>query len=148
MAITSNKLWIHASWSTMDQKPLIPKEHESEIFKIIVNQYSAMKCQLLSINGTKDQLHVLFQLNPQRAISEVLKYVKGGSSHEINQNKILEGRFAWEKGYTCYSVSESDIGSVKKFIKVLKNYDGKKAKLRLENQDIFRIHGLKKNYDL
>ena len=46
-------------------------------------------------------------LNPQKSISEIIKHVKGGSSHWINEHDVIREKFAWQTGYAAYSVSES-----------------------------------------
>jgi phage head maturation protease len=33
--------------------------------------------------------------------------MKGGSSHWINEQKLVPGRFSWGRGYGAFSVSES-----------------------------------------
>jgi len=54
-----------------------------------------------------DHIHCLFLLNPQKSISEVIKQIKGSSSHYVNQTNLISQKFAWQTGYAAYSVSES-----------------------------------------
>ncbi len=46
----------------------------------------------------------------------MIQLFKGGSSHWINEQKLLHGRFAWEKGYGAFSVSHSDVARVANYI--------------------------------
>jgi len=41
---------------------------------------------------------------------------KGSSSHWINSNDIITGKFAWGTGYGAFSVSESNVGLVARYI--------------------------------
>lgn len=59
-----------------------------------------------------DHIHCLFLLNPQKSISEVIKQIKGSSSHYINQNNLIADKFAWQTGYAAYSISESVVDKV------------------------------------
>jgi len=69
-----------------------------------------------ALNGTSEHIHLLFLLNPIYAVSDVIKGIKGESSHWINSEKLLAYKFAWQTGYGAFSVSESMVGSVEKYI--------------------------------
>jgi REP element-mobilizing transposase RayT len=68
------------------------------------------------INGTADHIHILFLQNQNHSIAEITKNIKGNSSHWINQNNFVKGKFAWQTGYGAFSVSESMVNVVKKYI--------------------------------
>jgi putative transposase len=63
-----------------------------------------------------DHVHVLIDLPTGVSIEEVVQSLKGSSSHWINSNEIVEGKFAWGRGYGAFSVSESNVDSVAKYI--------------------------------
>jgi REP element-mobilizing transposase RayT len=69
-----------------------------------------------SINGTSNHVHILLLLNPLYSISDIIKNIKGESSHWVNQNNFLNLKFSWQIGYGAFSVSESDIDKVSKYI--------------------------------
>ncbi len=79
------------------------------------------------INGMPDHIHCLFLLNPQKSIAEVIKQIKGSSSHFINQNNLISEKFAWQTGYAAYSVSESVVDKVFQYIKNQKHHHTKKT---------------------
>ncbi len=49
-------------------------------------------------------------------INDVLRLIKGESSHWINQNELMVGKFAWQKEYLTISVSESQVDRVRMYI--------------------------------
>jgi hypothetical protein len=55
-------------------------------------------------------------LPTSKSIEDVAKLLKGGSSHWINENKLIKGRFAWGRGYGAFSVSHSDVPRVARYI--------------------------------
>jgi REP element-mobilizing transposase RayT len=69
------------------------------------------------INGMPDHVHCLLLLNPNKAVTEIIKQVKGSCSHEINKQNIIKEKFAWQTGYAAYSVSESVLEKVFQYIK-------------------------------
>ena len=45
-----------------------------------------------------------------------MQLLKGASSHWINSNDIVKGKFGWGRGYGAFSVSESNVDAVAKYI--------------------------------
>jgi putative transposase len=114
-------IWIHAVFSTKERQPLITSEIENQLYPCLYNEFKSMDCALRIVNGLSDHVHCLFLLGPKRSISEVIKHIKGLSSHFINSHYSTPQKFAWQKGYAAFSVSESRLGIVYQYIKNQKN---------------------------
>jgi len=85
-----------------------------------------------------DHIHVLFLQNPQKTISDIVKQIKGSSSHFINGEELILEKFAWQTGYAAFSVSESQLDAVYNYIKNQKQHHLKK-----NGQDEFvKLHAL------
>jgi putative transposase len=136
-----NKIWIHAIWSTKERLPLIHPMVESKIHQFIAEQLREQGCPVRIINGMPDHIHCLFLLSPQRSIAEVIKQIKGGSSHFINQNNLITEKFAWQTGYAAYSVSESVVDKVFQYIKNQKQHHTKKI-FQQEYAEFLKLYGL------
>ena len=59
-----------------------------------------------------DHVHALVDLSTALSIQELTQLLKGSSSHWINSNDIITGKFAWGRGYGAFSVSESNLNQV------------------------------------
>jgi putative transposase len=116
MSHSFNKIWIHAIWSTKERMPLINEKIEKTIFSFVTNQLKELGCPVKIINGMPDHIHCLFLQNPQKSIAEIIKQIKGSSSHYINHQNIITGKFTWQTGYAVYSVSESSVNKVYNYI--------------------------------
>ncbi len=84
-------------------------------------------CTPRIINGMPDHIHLLFLLNQQLSIAEVIKQVKGNTSHWINEQSILPGKFSWQTGYGAFSVSEFQLERVYHYIRNQKQHHQKKS---------------------
>lgn len=135
-----NKIWIHAIWATKNREPLIEPIIEKNLHQYIDKQLREMGCPVRIINGMPDHLHCLFLLSPQKSISEVVKQIKGSSSHYINQQNTLESKFAWQTGYAAYSVSESVLDKVYNYIKNQKKHHQKKS-FQQEYGEFLKLYG-------
>jgi len=120
-----NKIWIHAIWSTKNRLPLIKPSIEKILFQYISDQLKESGCPVRIINGMPDHIHCLFLLNPQKSITEIIKQIKGSSSHHINQQNLIGEKFLWQSGYAAYSVSESVMEKVFHYIRNQKRHHQK-----------------------
>jgi putative transposase len=117
MTQSKSKIWIHAFWTTKDLVPLINQTKEEIIYNYITSQFKELKCPVKIINGTEDHIHCLFLLHREISLSQLIKQIKGSSSHFINQKNIIEEKFSWQNAYIAYSVSESTVDKVTAYIK-------------------------------
>ena len=63
-----------------------------------------------------DHVHALVDLPTQLCIEEVMHLLKGASSHWINENALVPGKFGWGRGYGAFSVSQSGVDGVADYI--------------------------------
>lgn len=111
------KIWIHGVCSTKDRIALITSEYEKELYNHIKQKLeNDLDCIVKIINGMSDHIHILFLLSPKFSVGDIFKNVKGESSHWINQASLTKNKFAWQTGYGAFSVSESMVNEVEKYI--------------------------------
>ena len=56
-----------------------------------------------------------------------MQLFKGSSSHWINENRLLQGKFSWGRGYGAFSVSHSHISRVAAHIAAQEEHHRKKT---------------------
>jgi len=112
MAQSVTKIWIHAVWATKDLQNLITPRIERRLFAFMTSEFNDLGCHTRIINGTTNHVHCIFLLNAQKSLSEVIKHVKGGSSHYVNYHNLIPEKFAWNKGYLALAVSDANLSKV------------------------------------
>ena len=68
---------------------------------------------ILEMNGPEDHVHLLLNIPPKHSVANIVRAIKGGSSMLLNEQKHL---FAWQEGYSAFSVSESNVAAVRQYI--------------------------------
>ena len=116
MSQTYFKIWLHIVWSTKDRFPFLSPEIRTKSFNHIRTIATEKGYHLSLINGIEDHVHFLFSLNPKNSISKMINDIKGESSHWINEQKLLKAKFAWQRGFGVFSVSEFNIYDVRNYI--------------------------------
>jgi REP element-mobilizing transposase RayT len=112
MSHSYNKIWIHSIWATKERTQLIHENIEKRIHDNLYKEFTECGCPVRIINGMPDHIHSLFLLNPKKAITDVIKQVKGATSHWANEQNLIAEKFGWQTGYAAYSVSESQLEKV------------------------------------
>ena len=68
----------------------------------------------LIINGTTDHVHMLIRIRPAQTLADVMRVVKANSSRWARRK--WKAGFAWQTGYGSFSVSESNVPAVSRYI--------------------------------
>ena len=97
-----------------------------------------MKGAAMIANGTDDHIHSLIRVPAVHGIAEVVRVVKANSSKWIHQ-RWPDREFGWQTGYGAFTVSESNVRAVSKYISEQEAHHQKRS-----FQDEFREF-LKKN---
>ena len=117
MSHSLTRIWIHAVFSTKDRQPLLKDKMRASLLAHIQEELEDQGCGVRIINGTNDHIHVLFLLSKEHSIAQIMKSIKGESSHWINGGDLIPQKFAWQVGYGGFSVSESIVNKVEKYIR-------------------------------
>jgi len=109
-------VWIHFVWSTHNRLPLLTHDIRSKIFDHIRENAKAKKIFIGALNGWLEHVHCLISLGGSQPMDDVMRLLKGESSHWINQNQLCAGKFKWQDEYFAVSVSESLLPKVRAYI--------------------------------
>jgi putative transposase len=110
-------VWIHAVFATKNRQKIITLDLEEVLFPFLYDEFSELGCKLIIVNGLSDHIHCLFMLDAKKSYAEVMKQIKGASSHYINEHNLIFEKFAWQKGYAAFSVSNFEVDAVYEYIK-------------------------------
>ena len=111
-----SRCWLHLIWSTLNREPMLTKPAAAKASGFLTD-YSLEKGIYMRINYfNPEHVHALIDLPTGKCVEEVVQLFKGSSSHWINKNRLLRGKFAWGRGYGAFSVSHSDVDRVAAYI--------------------------------
>ena len=110
------KIWIHLVFSTKNREPFLTKDIRYKVHQHIIENCKEKDIFIIAVNGYTDHLHCLISLGKEQSIAKIAQLIKGDSSFWINKNTICKTKFSWQDDYFAVSVSESQVGTVKKYI--------------------------------
>ena len=103
-------------WGTLRREKVLSKEVAIQISRYL-GECATAKHTYMEINYVNaDHVHALIDLPTGLCVEEAAQLFKGSSSHWINAGHLLNGKFAWGRGYGAFSVSESSVVRVVRYI--------------------------------
>jgi len=99
-----------------------------------------------TVNGVENHLHLLVGQMPVMSASKVANQIKGESSHWINSNDFLTQKFRWMEGFSVFTVSHSQVQTVRNYIHKQEEHH-RKMTYGKEVRKFLRSHGIDNNND-
>lgn len=116
MAQTLVSLYVHIVFSTKNRADLITPEIETELFAYIGGVLRKRETVLVAANGTANHVHLLVSMSKKIALSDLVRELKKASSFWIKQKGDEFKDFHWQDGFGTFSVGQTQIEDVKKYI--------------------------------
>lgn len=110
------KNWIHLIWTTKNRERNLHVDLRVALFNHLVEKAEELNILIEKINVQPEHIHLLFNLPSDKKLKDMVKQLKGESSRWINENGLVQDRFQWQRGYGAFSVSASQIETVKNYI--------------------------------
>jgi putative transposase len=132
------KILVHVVFSTKNRLDLIHPEIEAELYGYIHGIVENNKSKMILGNGTANHGHMLISLGKTIDVSNLIGHIKRDSSAWMKKH---ERSFYWQEGYGAFSIGESQVPRLMKYIADQKEHHSKKT-----FEDEYR--GLLKRYNV
>jgi putative transposase len=116
MAHTFASLLTHVIFSTKDRQPLLTSDLRGDLLAYLGGIVRNIHGRLIECNARPDHVHCLISLPPALAVAEALRVIKSNSSLWVHET-WHRAAFAWQAGYGAFSVSQSNLPAVVKYIR-------------------------------
>ena len=116
MGSTYSKVILHFVTSTKNREPHIAPEIEPRLFEYIGGIVRGERGILIAAGGDVDHIHLLVVWSHDRAPADLMRCVKSNATKWIKRNFARLGAFGWQDGYSVFSVSQSQVEKVQKYI--------------------------------
>lgn len=116
MSQSLSKLYVHIIFHVKNNTCLIKPENDEELYAYIGGVIKLSKSIPIKINGTEDHVHILCIMSKNISLADFLEDIKRNSSRWIKTRGVHYLDFAWQGGYAGYSVSQSKVEAVSRYI--------------------------------
>lgn len=129
---------IHVVFSTKDRRKTISKDLQPRMWAYVSGICHNLGILVHAIGGTDDHIHFLIQIAPTLAVAKPVLTIKSNSSRWANE---AGRKFAWQQGYSAFSVSSSIVPDVARYIRTQEAHH-KKMSFDDEFVALLKKHGL------
>ena len=131
-------------WSTKGRHKILKKRVRISLSDFL-SEYSLSKGIYMKANYVNsDHVHILIDLPSNMTIESIAKTLKGGSSYWLNRNRLTKNKFSWARGYGAFSVSQSNLDKVIRYIADQETHH-KKRSFTEEYEAFLKLYQSKKN---
>jgi putative transposase len=141
MANTYTSLHYHIVFSTKNRHPWIAPKIEERIWKYLggIARENDMTADM--VGGVEDHVHVVVGIPPKLALSKAVQLLKGGSSKWIHDTFPALAKFAWQDGYSAFTVSKSNLTTVIQYVARQREHHRKRT-FQDEYRALLERHGI------
>jgi putative transposase len=111
------KVYLHLVFSTKNRERVLADEDRPDLHAYIGGTLKGMDCMPIEINSEPDHVHVLFMLGRTAGMSEVVGGIKKSATEWLRARSPRYAGFHWQSGYGVFSVSQSAVETVRKYIR-------------------------------
>lgn len=138
---TYSQLLLHVVFATKERTPWITTEVAERLYPYIGGVVRAERGVLYDIGGVEDHVHMYLRWRPDGSVSDLMRTVKGRSSKWMHETFPDVRAFAWQEGYSVFSVSKSQEAALKNYIATQAEHH-KKEDFRSELLRFLRVYGV------
>jgi putative transposase len=121
---------------------LIPDHLRDRLFAYQAGIFKQWESPAQIIGGVEDHAHALFALSKNHPLKKVVEEVKKSSSKWMKSDEGTgNADFQWQGGYAAFSVSQSNVDDVRKYIENQPEHH-RKMTFQDELRELFQRHGI------
>ena len=111
------QLYLHLVWSTWRRYPYLGDAVlRQRVYECINATCTRLRSDVLAIGGIEDHVHVLVRPAATISPAELVKRMKGASSHMVNYDIGGPDYFKWQGGYGAFSVSKRHVPMIRDYV--------------------------------
>jgi putative transposase len=115
MPSTHLSLHYHLIFSTKERRRLIADAWRERLHAYLGGAVRGCGGGAESVRGIADHVHLLIGLRATHRLADVLREIKASSSEWVHKDIGLRS-FAWQEGYAAFTVSASQLVTVKSYV--------------------------------
>lgn len=116
MSHAYSRLHYHIVFSTKERKAFIKADLKDRLYGYMIGIVNNLGGIVEAIGGVEDHVHLLVFCPPKEALADFIGKIKANSSGWVHETWPERIGFAWQRGYGAFTVSESNLESVKAYI--------------------------------
>lgn len=110
------RVHLHLVWATWDRRPALSPSVRLHVHAAIAEKARALNSDRVSVGGVADHVHVLLDMPSTVSIADLVRHLKGNSSHLVNALDPRDEPFRWQGSYGAFSVDDASVETVRRYV--------------------------------
>ena len=110
------KIFLHLIYSTKNRERILQDDIREALHRYTAGILKDLKSPAVVINSVEDHIHILYLQSKNFAVTKIVEEIKTGSSIWLKTQGPRYSTFHWQTGYGVFSVSQSGVAEVVKYI--------------------------------
>ncbi len=119
------QILVHLIFSTKNRQRILGDDIRPELHSYMATILKGLDSPAILINTVEDHAHLLFHLSKNRVLCDVIEVLKKDSSKWIKTKGTSYRVFHWQNGYGAFSISQSNVARVVRYIEGQKEHHRK-----------------------
>jgi len=132
---------LHVVFGTKGHLPLLRADVQPRLYEYIGGIARGQGSALIAAGGISNHVHLLVSLSKEISVAAAARDIKANSSKWIHETYPGMGKFQWQVGYGAFSVSQSNLEGVKRYIASQEEHH-RRVTFRAEFVALLQRHGL------
>ena len=116
MANTYSQVYIHLVFAVQGRQHFVSENVRERLQQYLCGIALEYQHKPLAIYCMPDHTHFLVGLNPDQSIADLVQRLRAGSGKWLNEQRLLPGRFEWQRGYGAFSYARSQLDHAVRYI--------------------------------
>ena len=136
---TFHNIKFHLVFSTKHRESWLSDAIRPRIHDYLGGIIRGERGMVLAVGGVADHVHILFGWRTDESIASLVRNLKANSSKWIHETYPELHQFRWQEGYAIFSVSQSLVGRVQRYIQTQEEHHRRKT-FQDELREFLRAH--------
>jgi putative transposase len=138
MSHTYTQNIIHVVFSTKDRQSSLSRDFRPRLWAYAAGVCKNLGITVHAVGGMSDHIHLLIQVPPAMPVAKAVLAIKSNSSRWANAQGH---KFAWQQGYGAFSVSNSVMPAVVRYVQ---NQETHHRKMNFDSEFValLKKHGI------
>ncbi len=120
MGHTLTNVLVHVVFATKNREKTLTAAIRERLHAYLAQVANNQGAKTYLVNGGLEHIHLLLRLPAKRPLSDLVRDLKANSSGWLRRE--LSPDFSWQRGYSAFSVSHSNLSSVYEYIRTQEDH--------------------------
>jgi REP element-mobilizing transposase RayT len=109
-------LLVHIVFATKGRAPMLTPAIRPDLYAYLATVVRNLDWESFRIGGVADHVHFAIRISRTNTIAHLVEQLKTSSSRWLKKQSPTLASFAWQNGYTAFSVGPSDLNALLKYV--------------------------------